>query len=219
VSRSFSIRCAKTIRQLYYRNALFLKRRNATGDAPVLSRLKSYADRLLSRPANFLVNHGFTPNVLTLIGLAIGLVAGIVLALGYFVAGGVLILLTGFVDTLDGAVARNGGATTTFGATLDSISDRYVDCIVLLGLGIAGVNWLYVGVALMGSLLVSYVRAKAEGIGISCTAGIAERSERLIILAIGLIVGLVEPAVLLVAILAQFTALWRVRLLLRRTSR
>jgi phosphatidylglycerophosphate synthase len=120
---------------------------------------------------------------------------------------------------LDGAAARNGHVTTTFGATLDSISDRYVDCIVLLGLGVAGVNWLYVGAALMGSLLVSYVRAKAEGMGISCTVGIAERSERLIILAIGLIIGLVEPAVLLVAILAQFTALWRVGLLLRRTAR
>ena len=185
----------------------------------MLSKLKSDADRLLSGPANFLVGHGFSPNVLTLIGLAIGIIAGIVIALGFFVAGGVLILLTGFVDMLDGAAARNGHVTTTFGATLDSISDRYVDCFVLLGLGIAGVNWLYVGAALMGSLLVSYVRAKAEGMGISCTVGIAERSERLIILAIGLIVGLVEPAVLLVAILAQFTALWRVGLLLRRTAR
>ena len=185
----------------------------------MLSRLKSYADRLLARPANFLVSLGFTPNVLTLIGLAIGIIAGIVLALGFFVAGGILILLTGFVDTLDGAVARNGHATTTFGATLDSISDRYVDCIVLIGLGVAGVNWLYVAAALMGSLLVSYVRAKAEGMGISCTVGVAERSERLLILAIGLIVGLVAPAVLLVAILAQFTALWRVGLLLRRATR
>lgn len=185
----------------------------------MLSRLKSYSDRLLSRPANFLADHGFTPDVLTLVGLAIGLIAGIVLALGFFVAGGVLILLTGFVDTLDGAVARNGRAITTFGATLDSISDRYVDCFILLGLGVAGVNWLYVGAALMGSLLVSYVRAKAEGMRIPCTIGIAERSERLLILAIGLIIGLVEPAVLLVAILAQFTALWRIVLLLRRTAR
>jgi archaetidylinositol phosphate synthase len=185
----------------------------------VLSKFKSYADRLLSRPANFLVGHGFTPNVLTLIGLAIGLVAGIVLALGFFFPGGILILLTGFVDMLDGAAARNGHVTTTFGATLDSISDRYVDCIVLLGLGVAGIYWPYVAAALMGSLLVSYVRAKAEGMGISCTVGIAERSERLIILAIGLIIGLVWPAVLLVAILAQFTALWRVGLLLRRTAR
>ncbi|MGA7075557.1 MAG: CDP-alcohol phosphatidyltransferase family protein [Halobacteriota archaeon] len=184
----------------------------------MLSRLKSYADRLLARPANFLAGRGITPNVLTLTGLAIGITAGIVLALGFFVAGGVLILLTGFVDMLDGAVARNGHATTKFGATFDSISDRYVDCIVLLGLGVAGVNWLYVGAALMGSLLVSYVRAKAEGMGISCTVGIAERSERLLILAIGLIVGLVEPAVLLVAILAQFTALWRIGLLLQRAA-
>jgi len=192
--------------------------RYAAGDAPVLSRLKSYADRLLARPANFLADRGITPNMLTLCGLAIGIFAGIVLALGFFFAGGVLILLTGLVDMLDGAVARNGRATTTFGATFDSISDRYVDCIVLLGLGVAGVNWLYVGAALMGSLLVSYVRAKAEGMGIPCTVGIAERSERLLILAIGLLVGFVEPAVLLVAILAQFTALWRIGLLLQRAG-
>ncbi|MFZ0010374.1 MAG: CDP-alcohol phosphatidyltransferase family protein [Halobacteriota archaeon] len=191
---------------------------NATGGTPVLSRLKDSVDRLLSRPANLLVGLGVTPNMLTLAGLAIGVFAGIVLALGFFAAGGVLILVTGFVDMLDGAVARNRRAATTFGATFDSISDRYVDCIVLLGLGIAGVNWIYVGAALMGSLLVSYVRAKGEGMGFHCTAGVAERSERLIILAIGLLVGLAEPAVLLVAILAQFTALWRVGLLLRRAT-
>jgi archaetidylinositol phosphate synthase len=185
----------------------------------MLSRLKDSVDRLLSRPANLLVGLGVTPNMLTLAGLAIGVVAGIVLALGFFVAGGVLILVTGFVDMLDGAVARNRRTSTTFGATFDSISDRYVDCIILLGLGIAGVNWIYVGAALMGSLLVSYVRAKGEGMGFHCTAGVAERSERLISLAIGLLIGFVEPAVLLVAILAQFTALWRVGLLLQRAAR
>jgi len=184
----------------------------------VLSRLKSSADRFLTRPANVLVGFGVTPNMLTLAGLIIGVFTGVVLAFGFFVAGGVLILITGFVDMLDGAVARNQRAITKFGATFDSISDRYVDCIVLLGLGIAGVNWIYVGVAIMGSLLVSYVRAKAEGMGFHCTAGVAERSERLIILAIGLLVGLAAPAVLLVAILAQFTALWRVGLLLRRAT-
>ena len=184
----------------------------------MLSKLKQYADRLLSRPADFLADHRITPNVLTLVGLMIGIIAGVVLALGFFVPGGVLILLTGFVDMLDGAVARNRRAVTSLGATFDSIADRYVDCFILLGLGIAGVDWLYVAAALMGSLLVSYVRAKAEGRGIPCTAGIAERSERLIILAIGLFVGLAAPAVLLVAILAQITALWRVGLLLREAS-
>jgi archaetidylinositol phosphate synthase len=184
----------------------------------VLSRLKQYVDRLLTRPANVLVGLGITPNLLTLAGLAIGIIAGVVLALGFFFAGGVLILLTGFVDMLDGAVARSQRAATKFGATFDSISDRYVDCIILLGLGVAGVNWLYVAAALMGSLLVSYVRAKAEGVGIACTVGIAERSERLLILAIGLLIGFVEPAVLLVAILAQFTALWRVGLLLQKAA-
>ncbi|MGZ4869905.1 MAG: CDP-alcohol phosphatidyltransferase family protein, partial [Halobacteriota archaeon] len=122
------------------------------------------------------------------------------------------------VDVLDGAVARRGHETSNFGATIDSISDRYVDSFLLLALGVAGVNWVYVSIALMGSLLVSYIRAKAEALRISCTAGVAERSERLIILAIGLLIGYAEPAVILVAILAQFTAVWRVGLLLRRTA-
>ncbi len=183
----------------------------------VLSRLKHSVDRWLYQPAHWLTRHGVTPNTLTLIGLALGVVAAVVIAVGLFVAGGALILIAGLVDMLDGAVARQNHATTNRGATMDSISDRYVDSLLLLALGVAGVNWLFVGVALMGSLLVSYVRAKAEALQISCTAGVAERSERLIVLAIGLLFGYAEPAVILVAILAQFTALWRVGLLLRHT--
>lgn len=184
----------------------------------MLSRFKHSVDRWLYRPANWLIRHGVTPNVLTIAGLALGVIAAIVIAVGLFVPGGVLILIAGFVDMLDGAVARRAHATTNLGATMDSISDRYVDSFLLLGLGVAGINWLYVAIALMGSLLVSYIRAKAEALKIPCTAGVAERSERLIILAIGLLVGYAEAAVILVATLAQFTALWRVGLLLRQTT-
>ncbi len=184
----------------------------------MLSRFKYSVDRWLSQPANWLIRHGITPDALTIAGLALGVIAAVVIAFGLFVAGGILILIAGFVDMLDGAVARRGHATTNFGATIDSIADRYVDSLLLLGLGVAGVNWVYVGIALMGSLLVSYIRAKAEALKIPCTAGIAERSERLIILAVGLLLGYAEPAVILVAILAQFTALWRVGLLLRQTA-
>lgn len=189
-----------------------------TQEAGVLSKLKRSVDQLLYRPASLLVRIGITPNVLTLIGLLVGVIAGAALALGLFIAGALLILATGFIDTLDGAVARNEKATTRIGGTMDSIFDRYVDCFILIGLGIAGINWLYVAIALMGSLLVSYVRAKAEGLGIACTVGIGERSERLIVLAGGLLLGLAEPAVLLVAILAQITALWRISLLFKRAT-
>lgn len=184
----------------------------------MLSRFKYSVDRWLNQPADWLIRHNITPNALTIVGLAAGIIAAIVIALGFLVAGGVLILIAGFIDMLDGAVARRGHGTTNRGATMDSIADRYVDSFLLLGLGVAGVNWLYVAIALMGSLLVSYIRSKAEALKIPCTAGIAERSERLIILAIGLLVGYAEPAVILVAVLAQFTALWRVGLLLRQTA-
>ncbi len=185
----------------------------------MLSRFKHTVDRWLSQPANWLVTLGITPNALTVAGLALGVIAAVVIAFGFFVAGGALILIAGLVDMLDGAVARHGHATTNRGATMDSISDRYVDSFLLLGLGVAGVNWVYVALALMGSFLVSYVRAKAEALRVHCTAGVAERSERLIILAIGLLIGYAEPAVILVAILAQLTALWRVGLLLRHMQR
>ncbi len=194
-------------------------KRTGTGARDVLSRLKHSVDRWLYQPANWLIYHGVTPNTLTVAGLALGVLAAVIIALGLFVAGGVLILIAGSVDMLDGAVARQSHATTNRGATMDSIADRYIDSFLLLGLGIAGVNWLFVGIALMGSLLVSYVRAKAEALQIPCTAGVAERSERLLILAIGLLFGYAEPAVILVALLAQLTALWRVGLLLRRTLR
>jgi archaetidylinositol phosphate synthase len=144
-------------------------------------------------------------------------VAGVTLSLGSFIIGGILILFTGFADIFDGAMARSAKMTTNSGGVIDSVFDRYVDSIILLGFGLGGVNWFYVGLALTGSLLVSYVRAKGESVGVEgCDVGIAERSERLIILAGGALLGLAAPAVIAVAVLANLTAVWRVVYIVKR---
>jgi len=100
--------------------------------------------------------------------------------------GGLLIALSGFVDMLDGAVARNNFQTTKFGGLLDSTADRFADAFILIGIIYGGyVNWIYGILALHASLTVSYVRARAESEGIKCNVGIAERAERLVIIMIG----------------------------------
>ena len=126
------------------------------------------------------------PNILTIIGLIISLISAYMFATGNLLAGGLLIALSGFVDMLDGAVARNNYQTTKFGGILDSTADRFADAFIIIGIVYGGyVNWIYGILALHASLTVSYVRARAESEGIECNVGIAERAERLVIIMIG----------------------------------
>ena len=183
----------------------------------MLSKLKNKTDRIFLRPAVMLTSIGITPNLVSTVGFLIGVLAGVTLSLGSFTFGGILILFTGLADILDGAMARSAQMASISGGVIDSIFDRYVDSIILLGLGLGGVNWFYVGLALTGSLLVSYTRAKGESVGVEgCDVGIAERSERLIILAGGALLGLPAPAVILVTVLANLTAVWRAIYIVKR---
>ena len=183
----------------------------------MLGKLKNKTDRIFLRPAGMLTSIGITPNLVSTVGFLIGVLAGVTLSLGSFTFGGILILFTGLADMLDGAMARTAHMASISGDVIDSIFDRYVDSIILLGLGLGGVNWFYVGLALTGSLLVSYTRAKGESVGVEgCDVGIAERSERLIILAAGALLGLAAPAVILVAVLSNLTAVWRVIYIVKR---
>lgn len=126
------------------------------------------------------------PNILTVLGLLVSLISAYMFATGNLLMGGLLIALSGFVDMLDGAVARNNFKTTKFGGLLDSTSDRFADAFILIGIIYGGyVNWIYGILALHASLTVSYVRARAESEGIKCNVGIAERAERLVIIMIG----------------------------------
>jgi len=126
------------------------------------------------------------PNILTILGLLVSLISAYMFATGNLLMGGLLIGLSGFVDMLDGAVARNNFQTTKFGGLLDSTADRFADAFIIIGIIYGGyVNWIYGILALHASLTVSYVRARAESEGIKCNVGIAERAERLVIIMIG----------------------------------
>ncbi len=157
-------------------------------------------------------------------GFAVSVVAGAFFALGNPFIGGLLILFSGIFDVLDGGVARAKGRITPFGGVLDSVCDRYSDGLIFLGIIAGAVNgklslspivqvegWLWAGYALIGSFLVSYTRARAESAGCQkLSVGIAERTERMIILALGGISGFLNWALVIIAVLSHITVIQRV---------
>lgn len=176
----------------------------------MLSKIKSNVTGILNPITKLVVKARIKPNHLTLIGLIIGFASAFFIANGDLIIGAIVLLLSGFFDMLDGALARNQGLTTSFGGFLDSVFDRYVDVAIFIALGIYGIDWLWVALSLSGALLVSYTRARAEKIVDKCDVGIAERGERIIILFFGLITNYILYAVIVIAILAHLTAIHRV---------
>jgi len=167
-------------------------------------------------PARFLGRLGLTPNALTVIGSLLTASVGLLVAQGWFVAAGICLWLFSATDTLDGALARATNRVSVFGAFLDSVCDRYAEAAVFFGLvwwyqtqgDLLGVTLAYL--ALVGSLMVSYARARAEGVGLQAAeVGWFQRPERIIALGLGLLAAAVYPAALLVvlALLAVFTSL------------
>lgn len=171
---------------------------------------------------------GITPNMVTLLGLLLSIVTAVVIASGYIIAGGVLVLFAGIFDMFDGAMARVRNAATTFGAFLDSTLDRYSESIILAGLLYYALQrpdlhealwpWVYeqqwmialIFVAAVGSLMVSYTKARAEGLGLECKTGLLARPERVVLLAIGLLTGTTIWALMLLAVLSHVTAIERI---------
>jgi len=176
--------------------------------------IRSGFRKALSPLARLLNSASISPNVLTVIGLIPAVFAGIAFAAGRVRLGGVLVGVSGLFDLMDGLVARTANRQTTFGALLDSTVDRYAEIAIFLGLAILfkGTVTLYgVILAMAGSLMVSYLKARAEGLGSSCDVGILQRPERLVIIIVGALLGKqsLKWAVWLIAILANFTALER----------
>ena len=159
------------------------------------------------------------PNTVTILALVFCISAGLYFAAGDMLIAGFMLLLGGFFDVLDGAVARENGKVTKFGGLLDSVSDRYADAAVFLGIMWGGHtafppyienNWFIGGLALTGSLLVSYTRARAEAGGTGVLdIGVAERAERMILIILGAFSGLLHWAVLVVAVISHLTVLQR----------
>ncbi len=163
------------------------------------------------------------PNHLTLIGLGVSLLATAAFIGARIRAGGVLLILAGLCDFFDGSLARASGQVSTFGAFLDSVIDRYSDLVVLLGIVVlyahmSQMRGAIVAMAgLIGSMMVSYTKARAESIGVRCTVGIMERPERMICLIAGALLDLLEPALWVLAVLANLTAVQRIAFTWRAT--
>jgi CDP-diacylglycerol--glycerol-3-phosphate 3-phosphatidyltransferase len=192
--------------------------------------LKDRSRVVAEAPARWLGRFGFTPNALTIIGSLLTACVGLLVAQGWFLAAGLCLWLFSLTDTLDGALARATGRVTVFGAFLDSVCDRYAEAAVFFGL-----VWWYqttgssLGVALgylalVGSLMVSYARARAEGVGLQAAdVGWFQRPERIIVLGVGLLLAPFAPGALVVvlgllALLTTVTVLQRVRHVARMSS-
>ena len=167
---------------------------------------------------------GVTPNQLTLLG-ALGNVAAAILAgRGDFLAAGLLVLFSSSLDLLDGALARATNRATPFGSVFDAVLDRVSEGAVFFGLIVffSGEddrdNILLAAAALAGSFLVSYVRARAEIIGVNVKEGLFTRAERVIVLSLGLIVDQVTIALWILALAANLTAAQRLYLVWRRAG-
>ena len=162
------------------------------------------------------------PNILTVIGLLVSFLSAYMFATCNLLLGAVFIALSGFIDMLDAAVARNNYQTTKFGGVLDSTADRFGDAFIIIGIIYGGyVNWILGILALHASLTVSYVRARAESENIKCNVGIAERAERLVIIMLGAFLyyftsiqlsnmNPLEIAIIIIMILGYVTVLQRI---------
>ena len=191
----------------------------------IRERLRSSTQAIRVPIARVLGRLGFSPNALTVFGYLLNLVVLYILATGRMRLGGLLAALAGVFDALDGALARETGQTSAFGAFFDSFTDRYSEATVFLGLlwwylhQEAALEVTLVYVAIVGSFMVSYARARAEGLGISCKTGLLTRFERLAVLTVGLIAQQVTPALWIIAILANATAVQRAYHVWRAASR
>jgi len=159
---------------------------------------------------------GVNPNFLTFIGFGINLLAAYLFAYGYFRWAGLTIILAGVFDMTDGRVARLEGRVTPFGGFYDSVMDRYSDLCLLIGLLIyyGRINrFLYVSlvaVAMIGSVMVSYSRARAENVIPSCKVGFLERPERVVLIIIGALFDRLAPVIWLIAVLSNVTVIHRI---------
>ena len=168
---------------------------------------------------------GLHPNVVSITGLVLSIVAGIIYSRGHFFWAAWVVVLSGFCDALDGRLARETGKSSLFGAFLDSTLDRYGEMCILIGIawyfavgpGHSPWSLLFIITAMTGSFMVSYTRARAEGLGIECKVGLMQRPERMILLIIGSLIGsipligifIIKFILLVLAVFSNITAIHR----------
>ena len=187
----------------------------------MLTKLKQRAQSWLTSEAALLHRLGLTPNHVSILGLVLALLSAVTywqwqLHPLLLIVAPLLMLASGLLDALDGAIARIYGEATKFGGFFDSLLDRYADAVILCGIILGGLTELHWGLAtLMGSLLVSYARARAEAAGVKMeSVGLAERAERIVIIALASFISYVwldalNWSILLLAILTNLTVVQR----------
>lgn len=189
----------------------------------MLTKLKQKIQQILTKEAETAHKIGLTPNTVSAIGITLAFLSAITYAMWqntptYLLLATLLLLASGFCDALDGVIARLYQQTTIFGGFLDSLLDRYADAAVYVGIIIGGLcSALWGLIALIGSLLVSYSRARAEAAGIKMeTIGLAERAERILIIAIATLIAyfwqpttIINASIILLAILTNLTVIQR----------
>ena len=171
---------------------------------------------ILNPIANYIVKLGIHPNTLTIGGLTGNMIGAYYLSQGNFLLGGIIILLMGPIDALDGATARAKGTVNPWGAFIDSTTDRWSESVILLGLLVYYTtnsetqSAVLVVLTLIGSLMVSYSRARAEALGFKANVGVMTRLERYLVLAPALLFGYPLIALWIMAPLANITAVQRI---------
>ncbi len=169
-------------------------------DNSIWNKIKKGAYKLLNPIISILVKTGITPNGITIIGFLITIASSVILIIGaetglrddtkYITWFGIILLLAGVFDMLDGQLARKTDNMTTFGALFDSVIDRYSEMVMFFGISYYLVSYHYflsgvfAFIAMIGSIMVSYVRARAEGLGVDCKIGIMQRPERVLTIGI-----------------------------------
>lgn len=180
----------------------------------MLNNLRGILQPALEKIGKAFASTGLSPNFWTLIGLVFALASALIYGLSLefgLIIGGILLLVSGFFDMVDGQVARATGKTSQKGSYLDSMFDKIAEVAIFLGLLVGGYAEPYlVMLAITLSLLVSYARAKSDALNIKLQGvGIGERAERLLVIAIIGIIGYMEPAVIIVVVIAGITLVQR----------
>ncbi|MBI4553126.1 MAG: CDP-alcohol phosphatidyltransferase family protein [Candidatus Latescibacteria bacterium] len=194
-------------------------------------KVKAWYVNLLEPVTRTSLRFGVHPHVLTILGFGITLLSAILFGMGAFRWAGLVLFIGGTCDVVDGHLARVSGMKSLFGALLDSTLDRYAEIVVFIGIAVYYLTrvpfsslvqvWVIVVIlGLSGSLMVSYVRARAEGLGQECTVGLMQRPERVICLGVGALLGefYFPVALVLIAVVSNVTAFSRLYYIWKRST-
>ena len=182
----------------------------------MLSHYRASLHTVADPVARLLLRARVRPNHLTMLGLGVSVAVAHAFSQGRFRTGAMLLDVAGLFDFFDGALARLAGRESAFGAFLDSVVDRYSDLLVLLGLVLFyererdAVGVFFTMITLVGTVMVSYTKARAQSIGVRCEIGLMERAERIIVLIGGSLFNLLIPSMIALAVLTNVTAVQRI---------